>query len=106
MNIQIVFFDKCYTLPVVCEEKNIVRKSGKPYLLYTVPSDLLLWLTFYYYVRVWDKVMSGSSVVLAYVAAALILTHRRPILVMTTSNDVIQLFNQVWYTGNKTYVSA
>ena len=48
--------------------------------------------------------MSGSSVVLAYVAAALILTHRRPILVMTTSNDVLQLFNQVWYMGNKMYV--
>ena len=50
--------------------------------------------------------MSGSSVVLAYVAAALILTHRRPILVMTTSNDVLQLFNQVWYMGNKMYVSV
>lgn len=45
--------------------------------------------------RVWDKVMSGSSVVLSYIAAALILTHRRPILVMTTAEDVLTLFNQV-----------
>lgn len=39
--------------------------------------------------------MSGSSVVLAYVAVALILTHRRPILVMSSPQEVLQLFTQV-----------
>lgn len=45
--------------------------------------------------RLWDKVISGSTMVLVYVAVSLILINRRPILFMKTTDDILKIFTQV-----------
>ncbi|KAF6039265.1 hypothetical protein EB796_002460 [Bugula neritina] len=47
------------------------------------------------FVRVWDKVMSGSTMVLVYIAVFTIIINRRPILVMKTTSKILEIFTQI-----------
>jgi len=39
--------------------------------------------------KIWDKVIAGSCVILAHVGAAVLLTHRRPLLTMRSSTEML-----------------
>ena len=47
--------------------------------------------------RIWDKVVAGSSKILAFVAVSLLLVFRHQLLAEKTSEGVRILLNKVWH---------
>ena len=45
--------------------------------------------------RIWDKVIGGSCVFLAFVAVAVFLTFRRPLLSMHSSEEMVAYLKNV-----------
>ena len=48
-----------------------------------------------YSFRIWDKIIGGSCKILVFVAVAMLLTLKRPMLSMKTISDVEQYLSQV-----------
>lgn len=61
--------------------------------IYHLPGKLHLWLNWCF--RVWDKIIGGSCKILVYVAVAILVTLRRPILTMTNIEDVQKYLSAV-----------
>ncbi|XP_005105702.1 TBC1 domain family member 7 [Aplysia californica] len=45
--------------------------------------------------RIWDRVISGSAQILVYVAVSILLTLRRPLLALTTSDDMLTYLKHI-----------
>ena len=51
--------------------------------------------------RIGDIVIGGSLMVLVYVTVAILLTLRRPLLIMNTKEEMLRYLQQVFYLTEK-----